>query len=656
MKHPNRSAMRRSGVWGNAASSPTGLGLALVAVIALSGCDANAPPSTAAPPSPPAPVPAWAEGAVFYQIFPERFRNGDPSNDPIRESLEAPSRVSEDWRVSRWGADWYARDEWETQRGDNFYRDGVYDRRYGGDLQGVIDKLAYLKSLGVDAIYLNPIFYAPSLHKYDGASFHHIDPHFGPDPAGDLAQIAAEAHHAPDEWFWTAADKLFLRLLREAHERDLRVVIDGVFNHTGRQFFAFQDLVERQQDSTYKDWYKVGAFDDPATPADELRVRGWNGHRALPELADTPRGDDLAPGPKAYVLAATRRWMDPDGDGDPADGVDGWRLDVAPEVPTPFWLEWNGLVRSINPQALTVAEQWDNAPAYLEATGFGSTMNYHGFAYPVKGYLIDGVLPPSEFARMITERWEAFPQSRRHAQWSLIDSHDTQRVASMIVNADGERPYFNPERFDYDAGERSSPRGWSEYQVRKPTERERRLQRMVALMQVTFPGAPTLYYGVEAGMWGADDPDDRMPMVWGDLAYDDQAADPLGRPREPDPVGVDDELWRFYQSACWLRSQITALRGGDYEVVTADDRRNLFAFKRTQGDVTAFVFFNRSEDTHEIDTELPAGGAIHEAFTASGQSDRVEVRSEGSRLKVRLPGLDAVVVLSRPGEPGGADK
>ncbi|CAN0376801.1 unnamed protein product, partial [Ectocarpus sp. 4 AP-2014] len=177
-------------------------------------------------------------------------------------------------------------------------------------------------------------------HKYDATSFHHIDPHFGPDPAGDLALIAGETED-PVTWEWTSADRLFLKLLGACHERGIRVVIDGVFNHTGRRCFAFQDLLERQAESPYKDWYVVRSWDDPTTSANnEFQYAGWWGAASLPIFADSPEGDDLAAGPKAYVHAITRRWMDPNGDGDPSDGVDGWRLDVANEVPTGFWSEW----------------------------------------------------------------------------------------------------------------------------------------------------------------------------------------------------------------------------------------------------------------------------------------------------------------------------
>ncbi|HEY3394842.1 MAG TPA: alpha-amylase family glycosyl hydrolase, partial [Lacipirellulaceae bacterium] len=167
---------------------------------------AGSPESTATTNSSTSPdVPDWAADAIFYQIFPERFANGDPENDPTRESLEFPRGVPESWQISPWTGDWYARADWEKQLGPNFFENGVYHRRYGGDLQGVLDKLDYLQTLGVNAIYFNPLFYARSLHKYDSNSLHHIDPYFGPDPEGDLALIAKETRD-PESWRWTAAD------------------------------------------------------------------------------------------------------------------------------------------------------------------------------------------------------------------------------------------------------------------------------------------------------------------------------------------------------------------------------------------------------------------------------------------------------------------
>jgi glycosidase len=590
-------------------------------------------------------VPEWAADAIFYQVFPERFANGDPSNDPARESLESPDSVPQTWAISPWTADWYARADWEKQLGPNFYENGVFHRRYGGDLQGVLDKLDYLAALGINTIYFNPVFYARSLHKYDGNSFHHIDPYFGPDPAGDLALMAEETSD-PATWHWTAADKLFLELVRQAHARDIRIIIDGVFNHTGRDFFAFDDLRRRQQDSPYGDWYLVQGYDDPATPQNEFRYKGWWGVDTLPEFADNDAGDDLHAGPKKYIFDSTARWMDPNGDGDPADGIDGWRLDVANEVPTGFWRDWHAHARKINAQCYTVAEVWDDARRFLEDGRFSATMNYHGFSFPVKGFLIDEVLPPSGAARELDERRNGYPRPVQYVLQNLMDSHDTDRLASMIVNA-GRRPYRQPQRFDYDID--VSPRYVPEYDVRKPNDHEQRVQRLVALLQMTYVGPPMVYYGTEAGMWGADDPCDRMPMVWPEATYEPQQAHPLGRERKPDSVAFDEGLFNFYRAAIALRRESLALRRGEIEFVAADDAEGFLAFRRTHGDETLLVGLNRGDATYQwkipIDEEI-----VSQIFTASGDVDQVHVDNRAGRVVVTVPAVDGVVLRVSPKE------
>ncbi|MFQ5568064.1 MAG: glycoside hydrolase family 13 protein [Rhodothermales bacterium] len=590
---------------------------------------------------------AWVRDAVFYQIFPERFRNGDASNDPTRASLEYPPALpdaSASWHLSPWTGDWYARADWEQEMGDDFYESyAVFHRRYGGDLQGVIDKLDYLKDLGVNTLYFNPIFYARSMHKYDGNSYHHIDPYFGPDPEGDFALMGQETSD-PATWYWTEADKVFLRLLEEAHARGLRVVIDGVWNHTGRDFFAFADLRDNQEASPYKDWYIVRQYDDPATPENEFDYKGWWGFKPLPEFADTPDSTDLHPGPKQYVFDATARWMDPNSDGDPSDGIDGWRLDVANEVPIRFWADWNAHVRSLNPNAYTVSEIWDDASTFLEEGGFSATMNYHGFAFPVKGFLIDNTLSPSGFVTMLDERRAEYAEDIRYMLQNLIDSHDTDRVASMIVNA-GRQPYLEPHLFDYDRGPRVSPRNTDLYDVRAPNERERHIQRLVALFQMTYVGAPMIYYGTEAGMWGADDPDDRMPMVWDDLTYDDQVADPLGRPREADPVAFDSEVFRFYQRVIQLRHEHAALRHGSFDVLAAADEHTALVFSRTLEDETVVVALNRSDEVQRLGVQVD--GTFEMVF--STRAEGASAHREADALLLELPALTGVVLRRTAG-------
>lgn len=591
-------------------------------------------------------VPDWAADAVFYQIFPERFRNGDPSNDPTRESLEFPEKAPEDWALSAWTADWYARAPWEKEMGDDFYA-SVFHRRYGGDLQGVLDELDYLDRLGVNALYFNPLFWARSLHKYDGNTYHHIDPYFGPNPDGDFALMTNETSD-PASWHWTAADSLFLTLIREAHARGLRIVMDGVFNHTGRDFFAFADLRKNQQASPYKDWYIVKHFDDPGTPDDEFEYEGRWGVDTLPVFADTEDGTDMQPGPKQYIFDATTRWMDPNGDGDPSDGIDGWRLDVANEVPVKFWKDWNARVRELNPEAYTVSEVWEDARKFVEDGGFSATMNYFGFAFPVKGYLIDDKMPPSVFAEALATRREEYDPARQYVLQNLIDSHDTPRLPTMIVNARSFDDYVKPEWYDYDRSERSSPKADPRFLIRAPDAREREIQRLVVLFQMTYVGAPMIYYGDEAGMWGADDPDDRMPMVWPDLSYDPQSHDPRGTERTPDPVAFDSTVFNFYRQAIHLRRASGALRHGDLRVLAADDTTHTLAFSRTFEEETVVVVLNRADTTRTV--MIPTGGlpldtgeGLAPIFTTTGVTGALSLLPATDTLRVLMPARTGAV-------------
>ena len=612
----------------------------LLAASGLFGADASGLPSKQAP--------AWAADAVWYQIFPDRFRNGDPANDPTRDTLETPIKPGPDWRISSWTADWYARDAWETALGPDFYKNGVLERRYGGDLQGVLDKLDYLKDLGVNALYFNPLFYARSLHKYDGSSYHHIDPNFGPDPKGDFALFDKETSN-PATWQWTAADKLFLKVIKEAHARGMKVIIDGVFNHTGRSFFAFKDLLQRQQDSPYKDWYVVTSFDDPATKRNEFDYKAWWGYKSLPVFASARNGHDVAAGPKEYIFNATRRWMDPEGKGNPANGVDGWRLDAADERPVEFWADWNAHVRRINPDAYTSAEVWKDPKSYIVNGGFSAVMNYYGFAIPMKGWMIDNHLTPSHFARDINGRREAVPRPDAYVMQNLLDSHDTDRLASMITNSDKMPYHDDPSQVEYNSN--NAVHNAPNYLIRKPNDRDRSIQRMVVLMQMSYVGAPMIYYGDEAGMWGASDPDDRQPMVWEDMKFDPQTIDPRGGSEEPQPVGFDKEVFGFYRSAIAFRRAHAALTRGDYTLLNADDDADVLAFARRGASESLVAAFNRGDTSHTVSLRLASGAGDAAVlakpgvlFSTADADSPANVKTAGDTLNILLPPQTGVVV------------
>lgn len=524
--------------------------------------------------------PEWAKGIVWYQIFPERFWDADSTNQPNRERARGP----EGWHPTEWTQDWYKRDAWEANHTDDFYAI-VRERRYGGDLQGVIDKLDYLANLGVGAIYFNPVFDAQSMHKYDATYYHHIDRNFGPNPEGDVAMFEAEDPGNPETWAWTSADSLFLELIDEAHARKLKVVIDGVWNHTGTEFWAFQDLVENQQDSPYKDWYIVTEFDDPSTPENEFDYEGWWGFKGLPVFRE--EDSTLVKPIRDHIFAVTRRWMDPNGDGDPSDGIDGWRLDVAEEVGKEFWKEWHALVREINPEAITVAEIWtEKAKEFINKEMFTSVMNYR-FAYAAKDFLIDDKIDTEEFVQRLEQLQKDYPEGAGHVLQNLMDSHDTARLASFTVNPG----------IDYE-GE-SHPRDG--FDVRKPNALERRIQKLVAMFQFTWEGAPMIYYGTEAGMWGADDPDDRKPMVWEDLEYELESHHPFGDERPADDNNFDAELFKYYQKLAELRNTYPALKRGEAEIVFHDNERKLVVFKRDYKEQKVWVILNRSEQVQQAD-------------------------------------------------------
>ena len=586
-------------------------------------------------------VPEWGKSAVWYQIFPERFRNGDPANDPTRETLEMHFPNVGGWRVTPWTGDYFVRDAWEKTIGDSFYENGVFHRRYGGDLQGVIDKLDYLQELGVTALKLNPVFYGRSQHKYDGNSFHHIDPNFGPDPEGDFEIIRNGGETAdPATWQWTAADKLFLELIKKAHERGIKVVIDGVFNHTGRDFFAFRDIRINGEKSPYADWFTVQSFDDPGTRRNELRVTGWAGFFTLPEFRNNEDATDLHAGPKQYIFDATKRWMDPDGDGDPGDGIDGWRLDVSEEVPDKFWREWNELVFKINPQAITIPEVWTDAADYLKRTGFSAAMNYYAFAMPVKAFLIDNSIKPSAFGDLLNQRRDQFPANVQLALWNLTDSHDTDRVAQMVVNRNTAGRYKNQEKFDYDEPGNSA-RSNASYQIGKPNAEERAIQRLVTLFQVTYVGAPMFYYGVEAGIWGGDDPDCRKPMPWPDLQMEIEQMDPIGRERAGDDPNFDEEVHDFYSRAIALHRDHAAFKTPEFAILSAEDNKNVFVYSRGADKDLRVVALNRSSEEQTVPVSVRDGETL---FSTTGDTGSILVTGEGNARLLTLPPLTGVVL------------
>ncbi len=601
----------------------------LLPLVLSTGCGENASKNSASEV-----FPSWARGIVWYQIFPERFRNGLATNDPTAEEVPE-AELEPGWQVHPWTADWYRLQPWELRRSSRFY-EVVFTRRFGGDLIGILEKLDYLKQLGIQAIYFNPLFEAPSLHKYDASSYHHVDDNFGPNPKRDRIRLT-RAHETEDPatWIWTSADSTFLKLIREAHRRGIRIVIDGVFNHSGRGFFAFQDILKNGPRSRYAHWYVIKQWDDPATPENELDYDAWWGFKSLPVFAENDSG--LVHGPREYFFAITRRWMDPNGDGDPSDGVDGWRLDVITDVSPLFWEAWHSLVTQINPQALTIGEIWDDASEWVSRGRIDASMNYL-FARAVVGFFINRrkALTGEAFARRLQSMVERYGETTLSLMWNLVDSHDTDRLASMILNPDRE--------YDRLAGPRDNP----DYDVRRPGPEARRIQKQIVVFQMTFPGSPMIYYGDEAGMWGADDPDDRKPMVWPDLLFEVERSHPLpGHQRPSDPNGFDETLFRFYQRAIALRRRHTALQTGHFQLLQECIRPETIGFLRTNKEEQLVALFSRADRP----VTLPLGTASLRSRNLRlvfGEAHLVPSAGSGDTLQVQIPPRGFAVLAVQP--------
>ena len=567
-------------------------------------------------------TPDWAKKAVWYQIFTERFRNGDTTNDPGDFWYE---------RRTQWNSDWYLSLPGEVPGMENFFHGAgnVWQRRYGGDIKGVIEKLPYLRSLGVNAIYFNPMFEAESMHKYDTADYRHIDDNFGvrDEPLepqfgapnrkpGVTAQlllgnrklfefdgtpVASDYRETdnPATWKWTKSDLLFLDLVQEAHKQGFKVIIDGVFNHIGRSHPFFQDVLKHGKNSKYADWFEIIDWGDEANwkeLPDPLSIhgkqggiqwKGWdapNGH--LPAFKkDANLG--LAEGPRNHILSITTRWLAPNGE--MMNGVDGWRLDVPQDIPAPFWVEWRKVVKRTNPDAYITGEIWTWAQDALNGDQFDAVMNYR-FADAVQLFFVnrEKSISPSKFNTLLQQLIYNYPLQVALVQQNLFGSHDTDRFASMFVNPD--RPYDGVNRVQDNAQNVG-------YDERKPTDEERKRQLQAVAFQMTFVGAPMIYYGDEAGMWSADDPSNRMPMVWKDL-------EPYDNPE----CRFYDDVFSFYQRTIAIRNALPALEIGSFRTLLINDKTDVIAFVREHASEKVFVVLNRSSSRKTMELETGENG------------------------------------------------
>jgi glycosidase/fibronectin type 3 domain-containing protein len=536
-------------------------------------------------------APTWAKDAVIYQIFPDRFRNGDRSNDPKNGDPRYDEPV-----VKR---TWDQLPEGYCRGYSTGCSEGPRGRDYfGGDLVGVLAKLDYLKELGVNTIYFNPIFAAKSNHRYDTSDYRRVDPYLGTN--GDFQQ-----------------------LVQQARSRGIRVILDGVFNHMSSDS-AFFDRYHHYNtvgacesaSSQYRSWFTFTSSHVPCGAGDYV---GWFGFDSIPVLNKTNEavrqyfvtGDD----------SITKLWL--------GRNAAGWRLDVMgdPSFPGAYWNDFRNVVKTDFPQALIIGELWQKDTTllrFLRGDRADSTMNYRlrdavlGFlapqAFDPKGFADSGhSLTGAQFASRLASMREDYPDAAYYSLMNLLDSHDTARLRWQLTPG----------------GENSADKEENTGNVAAGKQR----LRLAALIQYTLPGAPTVYYGDEVGMTGGDDPDDRRTYPWSDTG---------GHP--------DTALYSYYKGLASLRKGTPALVGGDFRVLLAQD--DLVAYGRKTGSQAAIVVLNRSGSA--TTAHVPVAGYVPDGTVFNGAGS-----VSGGELAVNVPALDGVVVatgttdLTPPAAPGG---
>ncbi|MEM6835356.1 MAG: glycoside hydrolase family 13 protein [Cyanobacteria bacterium P01_C01_bin.120] len=439
-------------------------------------------------------TPDWVKHAVFYQIFPDRFAR-------TRRHLDHPAMAV---TLEPWNAP-------PTLAG---YK--------GGDLWGIVENLDYLQELGINAIYLTPIFQSACNHRYHTHDYYQVDPLLG-------------------------GNEAFADLLSAAHDRDMRIVLDGVFNHASRGFFLFNDILENGPHSPWLDWFKIENWPlsayDGSLPAN---YTSWVYNRALPQF------NHANPAVREYIMRIGEHWI--------RQGIDGWRLDVPFEVQVPgFWQEFRDRIKAINPEAYIVGEVWQPASEWLDGKTFDAVMNYV-FAGPtlafsagdrvvmeyaeIPDYYPYPALDAAGYQTKIEALLALYDWEIHQVQLNLISSHDVARALSVM----GE---------DIDS------------------------LKLAALLQLTFPGAPCIYYGDEVGLAGGLDPDCRRVF--------------------PPEAQWNRELLEHHRALITLRHQYPALRTGDYQPVLADGK--VYGFQRQLGDERLWILVNAGERDHTFSLE-----------------------------------------------------
>lgn len=527
-------------------------------------------------------TPAWAKGAVMYQIFVDRFCNGDPSND-VEDGeyvyIGEPVCKVKDW---------------------NEFPAAMDIRRFhGGDLQGVLDKLDYLEELGVEVIYFNPLFVSPSNHKYDIQDYDYIDPHYGviiedggevlPEGEKDNTRATKYQKRTGDIRNLKASNRLFAKLVEEMHTRGMRVILDGVFNHCG----SFNKWMDRERIYEPQPEYEKGAYVSAQSPYRDFfhffdereeawpynkNYDGWWGHDTLPKLnyEDSPMLEE-------YILNIGKKWVSP------PYNADGWRLDVAADLGYSneynhiFWENFRKAVKSANPQALILAEHYGDPGEWLQGDEWDSVMNYDAFMEPLTWFLT-GMEKHSDERR--TDLWgnaDNFVNTMNHFMASML-TPSLQVAMNELSNHDHSRFLTRTNHIVGRVAQLGSKA--AEEGINLAVMRE------AVAVQMTWVGAPTVYYGDEAGVCGFTDPDSRRTYPWGQ---------------------ENRELVEFHKEMIRIHKREKPLRTGSLKMLSWSS--NVLAYARFQEGEQIIVVLNNSKELKEVtipvwQAEVPMKGKM----------------------------------------------
>ena len=527
-------------------------------------------------------TPAWAKGAVMYQIFVDRFCNGDPSND-VEDGeyvyIGEPVCKVKDW---------------------NEFPAAMDIRRFhGGDLQGVLDKLDYLEELGVEVIYFNPLFVSPSNHKYDIQDYDYIDPHYGviiedggevlPEGEKDNTRATKYQKRTGDIRNLEASNRLFAKLVEEMHARGMRVILDGVFNHCG----SFNKWMDRERIYEPQPEYEKGAYVSAQSPYRDFfhffdereeawpynkNYDGWWGHDTLPKLnyEDSPMLEE-------YILNIGKKWVSP------PYNADGWRLDVAADLGYSneynhiFWENFRKAVKSANPQALILAEHYGDPGEWLQGDEWDSVMNYDAFMEPLTWFLT-GMEKHSDERR--TDLWgnaDNFVNTMNHFMASML-TPSLQVAMNELSNHDHSRFLTRTNHIVGRVAQLGSKA--AEEGINLAVMRE------AVAVQMTWVGAPTVYYGDEAGVCGFTDPDSRRTYPWGQ---------------------ENRELVEFHKEMIRIHKREKPLRTGSLKMLSWSS--NVLAYARFQEGEQIIVVLNNSKELKEVtipvwQAEVPMKGKM----------------------------------------------